>query len=165
MTSPSRPFRLDHELETLDVKPPPPYLTPDGQLPAIYRYLRSLPETTVITELPFAELSYNTRYLLFSTYHWHPLVNGFTSFFPAAFVERVRWLVNPVRTPDEAWQALRSGRTTHVVVHTAAWDPVYVQQLDDWLTARGARTHGSFDGAVVYELPAPLQAAGERSVK
>jgi hypothetical protein len=149
------PFPLDHELQPVEVKPPPAYLKPDGRLPGIYRYLRSLPETTVIAELPFVDLAYNTRYLLFSTYHWHPLVNGFTSFFPAAYIERVRWLVNPVRTPEEAWRALRSGGTTHVVVHAAAWDAAYVQQLDDWLIAHGARNHGSFDGAVVYELPAP----------
>ena len=71
-------------------------------------------------------------------------------------VERVRWLVNPVRTPEEAWQALRSGQTTHVVVHTGAWDADYAAQLDQWLASRGARAHGSFDGAVVYELP-PLR--------
>ena len=118
--------------------------------------MRSLPDTAVVAELPFTDLWYNTRYLLFSTYHWHPLVNGFTSFFPPAFVERVRWLVNPVRTPEEAWQALRSGQTTHVVVHTGAWDADYAAQLDQWLASRGARAHGSFDGAVVYELP-PLR--------
>jgi hypothetical protein len=149
-----RPFPLDHQDPPADVKPPAAYLTPGGPMPAIYRYLRSLPDTTVVTELPFTDLWYNTRYLLFSTYHWHPIVNGFTSFFPPAYIERVRWLVNPVRTPDQAWRALRSGETTHVVVHTGAWDGAYVQQLDEWLTSRGARSHGSFDGAVVYELPA-----------
>jgi hypothetical protein len=149
-----RPFPLDHQDPPVDVKPPAAYLTPGGAMPEIYRYLRSLPDTTVVAELPFTDLWYNTRYLLFSTYHWHPIVNGFTSFFPPAYIERVRWLVNPVRTPDEAWRALRSGETTHVVVHTGAWDAGYVQQLDEWLTSRGARSHGSFDGAVVYELPA-----------
>jgi hypothetical protein len=148
-----RPFPLNHEDPTAGVNPPPPSLTPGGPTPAVYRYLRSLPDTTVVAELPFADLWYNTRYLLFSTVHWHPLVNGFTSFFPPAYIERVRWLVNPVRTPDEAWQALRSGETTHVVVHTGAWDEAYVQQLDEWLVSRGARSHGTFDGAIVYELP------------
>jgi hypothetical protein len=149
-----RPFPLDHEDPPVDVKPPAPYLTPGRGAPAVYRYLGSLPAGTVVAELPFAELWYNTRYLLFSTFHWHPLVNGFTSFFPPAFNERVRWLINPVRTPDEAWQALRSGQATHVVIHTEAWDTDYVAKLDQWLTSRGARSHGAFDGAVVYELPA-----------
>jgi len=154
LLSAPRPFPLDHQDRPAEAHPPAPYLTPGGPMPAVYRYLRSLPASTVVTELPFTDLWYNTRYLLFSTYHWHPLVNGFTSFFPPAYVERVRWLVNPVRTPDEAWRALRSGQTTHVVVHTGAWDAEYVRQLDEWLTSRGARSHGSFDGAVVYELPA-----------
>jgi hypothetical protein len=148
-----RPFPLNHEDAPVDVRPPAPYLRPSGTPPAVYRYLRALPAGTVVAELPFTELWYNTRYLLFSTVHWHPLVNGFTSFFPPAYMERVRWLVNPVRTPDEAWLALRSGDTTHVVVHTDAWGEDYVQQLDTWLTAHGARNHGRFDGAVVYELP------------
>jgi hypothetical protein len=107
----------------------------------------------VVAELPFWELWHNTRYLYFSTFHWHRLLNGFTSFFPPGFLERVRWLADPVRTPDEAWQALASAGTTYVVVHREAWDEVYARQVDAWLTARGARSHGRFDGAEVYELP------------
>ena len=62
-------------------------------------------------------------------------------------------LRNPVNTPEQAWKALESAGTTHVVVHTGAWDAAYVEQLEEWLTSRGARSHGRFDGAVVYELP------------
>ncbi len=146
-------FPLNHELpSTLDVVTPAPYLKPGGPPPEVYRYLASLPSSTVVAELPFTDLWYNTRYLYFSTFHWRPLVNGFTSFFPPAYIERARWLVNPARTPDEAWRALESGQTTHVVVHTGAWDAAYVQELDRWLTARGARSHGQFDGAAVYEI-------------
>jgi hypothetical protein len=154
-----RPFPLNHEDAPADVRPPAAYLRPGSAPPAVYRYLASLPAPTVVAELPFAELWYNTRYLLFSTIHWHPIVNGFTSFFPPAYMERVRWLVNPVRTPDEAWKALESGQTTHVVVHTGAWEVDYVAQLDAWLIGHGARSHGNFDGAVVYELPLSSAAA------
>ena len=87
LLSAPRPFPLDHQDPPMEVKPPAAYLTPGGPVPAVYRYLRSLPEGTVVAELPFTELWYNTRYLLFSTYHWKPLVNGFTSFFPPAFME------------------------------------------------------------------------------
>jgi hypothetical protein len=146
-------FPLNHELpSTLDVVTPAPYLKPGGPTPEVYRYLASLPSSTVVAELPFTDLWYNTRYLYFSTFHWRPLVNGFTSFFPPPYIERARWLVNPARTPDEAWRALESGQTTHVVVHTGAWDAAYVRELDRWLTARGARSHGQFDGAAVYEI-------------
>ena len=154
LNAPAR-LPLNRELaSTVEVVTPAPYLTPGGAPPAVYRYLASLPPSTVVAELPFTDLWYNTRYLYFSTFHWHPIVNGFTSFFPPAYTERVRWLVNPVRTPDEAWRALESGQATHVVVHTGAWDAEYVRQLDQWLTSHGARSHGQFDGAVVYEMPA-----------
>lgn len=147
-------FPLNHALApTVDVRPPAPYLTPGNTPPDVYRYLSSLPPSTVVAELPFTDLWYNTRYLYFSTFHWHPLVNGFTSFFPPAYTERARWLVNPVRTPDEAWRALESGQATHVVIHAEAWDAAYVRELDRWLTTRGARSHGAFGGASVYELP------------
>lgn len=147
-------FPLNHALApTVDVRPPAPYLTPGPTPPDVYRYLSSLPPSTVVAELPFTDLWYNTRYLYFSTFHWHPLVNGFTSFFPPAYTERARWLVNPVRTPDEAWRALESGQATHVVIHAEAWDEAYVRELDRWLTTRGARSHGAFGGASVYEMP------------
>lgn len=140
------------DLPTVDVLSPARYLRPDGEAPAVYRYVASLPHGTVVAELPFTDLWHNTRYLYFSTFHWHPLVNGFTSFFPPDYMERVKWLVNPVRTPDEAWQALMSGGATHVVVHREAWPPEYVAALDAWLTSHGARPHGEFDGARVYEV-------------
>ena len=89
----------------------------------------------MIAELPFTDLWYNTRYLYFSTFHWHPLVNGFTSFFPPDFDRRARWLVNPVRTPDEAFAALMAAGTTHVVVHTGAWDQDYARALDAWASS------------------------------
>jgi len=153
LNAPSR-FPLNNALApTLDVNGPAPYLTPAGSPPEVYRYLASLPRSTVVAELPFTDLWYNTRYLYFSTFHWHPLLNGFTSFFPPAYVERARWLVNPVQTPDEAWRSLESGLATHVVVHTGAWNAEYVRGLDAWLTSRGARRHGTFGGAGVYEMP------------
>ncbi|HQZ38556.1 MAG TPA: hypothetical protein PLH72_05910 [Vicinamibacterales bacterium] len=146
-------FPLNHESpSTVGVIRPAAYLTPGPEAPEVYRYLASLREPAVIAELPFTDLWYNTRYLYFSTFHWHPLVNGFTSFFPPDFDRRARWLVNPVRTPDEAFAALMAAGTTHVVVHTGAWDQDYARALDAWLTGRGARRHGDFGGAAVYEL-------------
>ncbi|MCC7243278.1 MAG: hypothetical protein IT180_15225, partial [Acidobacteria bacterium] len=141
-------FPLNHESpSTVGVIRPAAYLTPGPEAPEVYRYLASLREPAVIAELPFTDLWYNTRYLYFSTFHWHPLVNGFTSFFPPDFDRRARWLVNPVRTPDEAFAALMAAGTTHVVVHTGAWDQDYARALDAWLTGRGARRHGDFGGA------------------
>jgi hypothetical protein len=147
------PFPMNRESPPTGVRAPAPYLTPGPTPPAVYRYLASLPPGQVVAELPFRELWHNTRYLYFSTFHWHRLLNGFTSFFPPAFEERARWLADPAQTPDEAWMALESVGATYVVLHTEAWDEPYVGRLVAWLTIRGARRHGRFDGAEVYELP------------
>ena len=61
--------------------------------------------------------------------------------------------MNPVRTPDEAWRALATSGATHIVLHTGAWDAEYARQMEEWLTSRGARSHGAFDGALVFEMP------------
>ena len=158
LNAPSR-FPLNHQLPSaMDVVTPAPYLAPGGPLPAVYRHLATLPASTVVAELPFADRWYNSRYLYFSTFHWRPLVNGFTSLLPPAAIERARWLANPVRTPHEAWRELESSEATHVVVHTGAWGEDYVRQLDRWITSRGARRHGEFGGAVVYEITSALRA-------
>ncbi len=152
LASAPRPFPLNGVL-TSELRPPASYLTPGPVAPPIYRYLASLPDSTVIAELPFGDLWYNTRYLYFSSFHWRRMVNGFTSFYPASYTERAPWLVNPVRTPDEAWRALATSGATHIVLHTGAWDAEYARQMEEWLTSRGARSHGAFDGALVFEMP------------
>ena len=100
LASAPRPFPLNGVL-TSELRAPASYLTPGPVAPPIYRYLASLPDSTVIAELPFGDLWYNTRYLYFSSFHWRRMVNGFTSFYPASYTERAPWLVNPVRTPTK----------------------------------------------------------------
>ena len=148
-----RPFPINNTLTSEYLHQPASYLRPSAHPPAIYRYLSTLRDPVVLAEFPFGDLWYNTRYLYFSTFHWHPLVNGFTSFYPPPYTERLRWLINPTRTPDEAWLVLQSIGTTHVVLHTDAWDESTGRAMKEVFESRGGRLHGQFDGAVVYEMP------------
>ena len=147
------PFPLNRESPPQDARPPAPYLRPAPRPPTVYRYVASLPEPVVLTELPFGDLWYSTRYLFFSTFHWKRTVNGFTSIFPPVFFEHAKWLINPPRTPDEAWRELTSAKTTHVVLHTGAWDEGTARRMIAFLESRGAKSHGTFDGAAVFEMP------------
>jgi hypothetical protein len=148
-----RPFPLNQELASPYVKPPDSYLRPAPEAPPVYRYVSALPKDVALAEFPADDLWYSTRYLFFSTFHWRPIVNGFTSFYPPAAVDRIRWLINPLRTPDEAWTTLHSSGVTHVVLHTGAWDENTANSLIAYFERRGARLHGRFDRAIVYELP------------
>jgi hypothetical protein len=137
-----RPFPINTPLVSEFLYQPAAYLRPSPVAPSVYRYIKTLPREVVLAEFPFADLWYNTRYLYLSTFHWRRLMNGFTSFYPPTYQERMRWLINPSRTPDEAWLVLRTTGVTHVVLHTGAWDE-----------PTGSKMHGQFDQAVVYELP------------
>ena len=72
-----------------------------------------------VVELPFYFLGHErylqTRYMLASTTHWQPLVNGYSDFIPGDFFEGARLLEN---FPDDAGLAwLRARNTRYVVFH------------------------------------------------
>jgi hypothetical protein len=67
---------------------------PLGDVPAVdpaYRLLAQMPRAPVI-ELPYwrerAEYPRHARYMLMSTYHWRPLVNGYSDHIPEEFRRR-----------------------------------------------------------------------------
>ena len=55
--------------------------------PAVYGALRSQPPGAVV-DLPFFQqhiFRYHTLYMVNSTYHWRPLVNGYSDYIPPDF--------------------------------------------------------------------------------
>jgi hypothetical protein len=60
--------------------------------PEAHRRLASLPPGAVV-ELPFwyvrSDYPRHSRYMLLSTYHWHPLVNGYSDHIPQWFRDEV----------------------------------------------------------------------------
>jgi hypothetical protein len=56
----------------------------------------------------------NSRYMLASTRHWHPMLNGYSGFTPASYMEHQSRLGGFPN--DESLQFLRSLGVTHVVV-------------------------------------------------
>jgi hypothetical protein len=61
-------------------------------VPEAHRHLASLPPGAVV-ELPFwymrTDFPRHARYMLLSTYHWHPLVNGYSDHIPRWFRDEV----------------------------------------------------------------------------
>ncbi|WP_396624985.1 hypothetical protein [Luteitalea sp.] len=62
------------------------------QVPELYRRLANRP-TGPVVELPFwyirSDFPRHARYMLLSTYHWHPLVNGYSDHIPQWFRDEV----------------------------------------------------------------------------
>ncbi|MGH9313513.1 MAG: hypothetical protein ACRD1S_09975, partial [Vicinamibacterales bacterium] len=86
-------------------------------VPVVYRFLASQPRGAV-AEFPFyggRQVEFNALYMLFSTYHWQPLVNGYSDNFPPDFYE----LASTLQTfpSPEAFRALDERQTRYVIVH------------------------------------------------
>jgi hypothetical protein len=131
--------------------PPPAYLTPRAQLPAIYGAVESLRPGAILVELPFGDPWYDLRYMFFSATHHRRLLNGYSGIFPPSFLARQRVLARPLLDPGASAQAI--GGATHVIVHRQAWKDDTGTRLGVWLETFGAKLLSEADGAALYELP------------
>jgi hypothetical protein len=87
-------------------------------VPAGYTLLAGLPRGPV-AEFPFfdrrIDFHIHTRYMLFSVYHWQPLLNGYSDYIPPDFRSLATTLAS--FPSPEAFAALRDRRTRYIVLH------------------------------------------------
>ena len=92
--------------------------TPFAGIPRVYDVLANQPDAVVV-EFPFypaGSVSNNARYMLASTRHFKPLLNGYSGFLPQSYRRNAVALQN---FPDAGSLAvLRATGVSHVVVHT-----------------------------------------------
>jgi hypothetical protein len=91
-------------------------------IPGIYRLLAQEPGRVVLAEQPFFPRSgifQNSPYVLASTAHWRPLMNGYSGYTPASYQRYADafWYF----PQDWAIAAMKQAGVTHVMVHTAAF--------------------------------------------
>jgi hypothetical protein len=96
----------------------PLYLPKADPIRPIYRELRDVPDAVVV-ELPLPHpwaVFHNAKYMLNSTLHWKPMVNGYSGFLPNSYRQHYDQLAS---FPDEhSIAALRHLGVTHLFVHT-----------------------------------------------
>jgi hypothetical protein len=125
---------------------PNPYIPYTG-IPRVYDAVASVPRA-VIAEFPFPSehrTPSNARYMLASTRHWHPMLNGYSGFVPDRYVEHARALAG---FPDDAsFEALTRAGVTHIVVHLDAMPGV-----SGALRARGLPLVASSPPIMIFSL-------------
>ena len=94
------------------------------RLPPVYRVLATLPRGAV-AEFPYwylrQDFPRHAQYMLNSTAHWQPLVNGYSDHIPAEFRASVLQLSSfPTR---ESFGILARARARYVVFHLDMYDP------------------------------------------
>jgi hypothetical protein len=93
------------------------------------------------------------RYLFGSTFHWKPLVNGYSGYYPPSYLRRLRAVEN---FPDaRSIEYLRGERVRYLILHEAFYKgevPLLIMALQTHNLVPVARLHDGYGSAVVYEL-------------
>ena len=123
-------------------------------LPEPYRLLAQSPRGPV-AEFPFfgirAIFHLHTQYMLFSTAHWFPLVNGYSDYFPRDFREAAPIL--ETFPSHEAFASLRRRRVRYITVHWEMYGPrrgEIEQRLEPY--AKNLRPLMTTDQMSLYEV-------------
>ena len=103
----------------------PIYMPDVPAVEPVYRTLATLPRGPVI-EMPFfypeVGLFQHTKYMLASTAHWMPLVNGYSDYIPPDFYEHVM-LLAPFPSRD-AFKILEPNRVRYAVFHMNGYNAI-----------------------------------------
>jgi hypothetical protein len=125
--------------------------------PPLYTWLAAQPRH-VVAEFPMPRKGLpdaEPLYTYMSTFHWNPLVNGYSGYAPASYHDR---LEDVARFPDDrAIERLRRDGVGYVVVHVSLYRGAGAEEIVSAVAARSELVQlGSFsDGqgdAVVYRL-------------
>jgi hypothetical protein len=103
--------------------------------PPVYRWLAAQPGRDAVAELPMLDVYglerrpafHESIYMVYSTLHWKPLVNGYAGIEPRRYVqlrERLRFFPSA-----ESLQALGAAGTRYVVVHRKGYGPNQWERL------------------------------------
>ena len=93
---------------------------PEPEPSPVYRVLAKLPDPVIVAEFPMyrgGSLPRNAEYMLASTVHWKPIVNGYSGFRPASY-RKLAELMRPFPQAPTT-DILRGIGVTHVIVHRA----------------------------------------------
>jgi len=104
------------------LRAPRPYQTFEG-IPPIYDMLAAAPADAVLVELPFPPARANgpnAAYMVASTRHWRPLLNGYSGFVPASYRRRAESLA-AFPGGDTVDELIADG-VTHIMIHTRRWN-------------------------------------------
>ena len=126
--------------------------------PPLYAWLAAQPQAPV-AEFPMPQPDTlpgrEPRYVYMSTFHWKPLVNGYSGYYPRSYLARLEAMWR-FPTPSAIERLYHEG-VRYVIIHPAGYAPGQAEQVLAQLSSAGAFTElGRFDDgegtAVVFGM-------------
>jgi hypothetical protein len=133
--------------------------------PPVYRWLAEQPGRDPIVHLPMLDVYglerrpafHESIYMVYSTLHWNPLVNGYAGIEPRRYVQ-LRSLLRSFPSA-ESLDALRAAGTRYIVLHRKGYGPLQWERLQKGMPqalAGSLREVAVLGNDTVYELlPVP----------
>ena len=129
--------------------------------PPVYRWLAEQPGRDPVVHLPMLDVYglerrpafHESIYMVYSTLHWKPLVNGYAGIEPRAYVQ-LRELLRAFPS-EPSLAALRAAGTRWIVVHRKGFGPLQWERLQSGMPqALGSslRETAVLGNDIVYEL-------------
>lgn len=117
----------------------------DNTPPPLYAWLARQPRGVVAEfpmALPNAPPGEDPRYLYMSTFHWMPLLNGYSGYYPPTYMTRLERVSG---FPDAgSVDALRVDGVKYLIVHSAPYPPAEYAGILETLTTAGLQALGRF---------------------
>src|SRR5262249_11700719 len=116
-----------------------------GSAPPLYRVLAHQPRGVVaeLPALPTERLAFDAQRAYLSTFHWFPIVTGYSGPHPPSYLERMERLLE--FPSDRALRQLRHDNVTYVLVHARAYTPDQLANIHVRLTGIDMIPMGTFD--------------------
>lgn len=136
-----------------------PELVPfPNEAPLLYRAFRSQPKGIVL-ELPAPHPNAlpgdDAEYTYMSTFHWLPLVNGYSGMYPPSYLARLGQLQD--FPSDRSLRQIHDDGVTYVIVHQRSYSMEALSRIGERLREVGMVELGTFaDGtgqATLYRVP------------
>jgi hypothetical protein len=136
--------------------------------PPVYAWLAAQPGRDPVVHLPMLDVSglerrpayHESVYMVYSTHHWKPLVNGYAGIEPTSY-QRIRALAH--RFPnEELLAALRATGVRYLVLHRGGYGPYQWARIEEALprfTGGPLREVAFLAGDTVFEI-GPAAAGG-----
>ena len=130
----------------------------DNSAPKVYSLIATLPRG-VIAEFPMPRPESlpgpDAYYTYMSTFHWRPIVNGYSGFYPPAYFARLHEVRN--FPDDRSLDVLREDGVNYVIVHLAFYELAERGRVAEALEKQHGLRHLGHDEAgieatLVYEL-------------
>jgi hypothetical protein len=114
------------------------WLTVPSEPADVYRWLAKQPRS-VVAEVPFARadelhLIHDGLYMFNSTWHWQPIVNGYSGFFPKSFIELAK--ETEFFPDDQSITYLKTREVDFIVIHGSLMTPTQFGAMTATLLAR-----------------------------